>query len=1042
MVRPVSFKGFQKGFQGVSLRGFRGFQFFLWELCVCIKYLSLGEPAMGSAAFLNEAVSQLAEAYLTRKEQELKTTVPHEERAQELQKIKMYIADRNVYGIDLNPTAVELAEVSLWLNTIYQGGYVPWFRTQIVNGNSLIGARRQCYTLDQLRAQKGSAVWYESAPERIDPDKNRKFSRQAYHFLMGDPGMCAYTDKVIKSLEPDKIQLIKDWNKKFTKPFNDDECDRVLELSAAIDKLWDAHVDLRREIDEKTTDPLSVWGQPEDNEHKPLTIREKDKIYDELYLSHGAENASPYARLKAVMDYWCALWFWPIEKAEELPTRQEFLFDVQMLLGMDVISTRVNKKTGQIGLFDYGSVIDPYVQDMVEKYNQFGAVNLDRLRADFPRLRIANEVAQQQHFFHWELEFADLFKDRGGFDLCIGNPPWIKIEWNEQAVLGDRNPLFAVKKYSATETTKLRTDELKDSVTYALYFSEYQTMSGEQAFLGATQNYSDIKGAINLFKCFLPQAWYYGGKEGVSAFVHPDGVYDDPKGGLLRSKLYPRLRKHFHFLNELKLFDGIDHHNAFSLNVYCNKPNATFETIGNLFAVETLDECYDKSIKGAVPGIKDENGWCVKGHPDRVIRVGQKELKLFAKLFDGSEQWKEARLPVLHARQFVEVLERFAEQEKTLGSLGDGIFTTEMWNETGAQKDGTIKRDVHFPESALDMIYSGPHIGVANPLFKTSRTVCVLNSDYDNLDLTNLPDDYLQRCNYSPACGIKEYASREPLRNNGTRNAEKLRIVMRNMFNQSGERTLVSAIVPKETGHVHAVFEIGLTDSSVMANLAGCMASIDFDFYIRATGKGSGGIGTVRPFPIFSDRRITDRSLLLNSLSCHYAELWKECFRSDFTTDAWSKSDPRLRPTRFTTLTPEWTWDTPLRTDYERRQALVEIDVLTAMALGMTLDQLKTIYRIQFPVLQQYEADTWYDANGRIVFTVNRSLTGVGVDRKRWESEMKDAPAGKTFTQTITDDTLPGGPVERTITYVAPFDKCDREKDYETAWEFFSRKDG
>ena len=43
MVRPISFKGVQKGFQGVSLRGFRGVQFFLWELCVCIKCLSLGE---------------------------------------------------------------------------------------------------------------------------------------------------------------------------------------------------------------------------------------------------------------------------------------------------------------------------------------------------------------------------------------------------------------------------------------------------------------------------------------------------------------------------------------------------------------------------------------------------------------------------------------------------------------------------------------------------------------------------------------------------------------------------------------------------------------------------------------------------------------------------------------------------------------------------------------------------------------------------------------------------------------------------------------
>jgi hypothetical protein len=131
----------------------------------------------------------------------------------------------------------------------------------------------------------------------------------------------------------------------------------------------------------------------------------------------------------------------------------------------------------------------------------------------------------------------------------------------------------------------------------------------------------------------------------------------------------------------------------------------------------------------------------------------------------------------------------------------------------------------------------------------------------------------------------------------------------------------------------------------------------------------------------------------------------------------------------------------------------VEIDVLTAMALGMTLDQLKTIYRIQFPVLQQYEADTWYDAKGRIVFTNNRSLVGVGFDRPEWEKPnavapicrgeapwngvMKDAPAGYVFARTITDDTQPGGPVQRTIEYVAPFDKCDREQDYETAWQFF-----
>ena len=107
------------------------------------------------------------------------------------------------------------------------------------------------------------------------------------------------------------------------------------------------------------------------------------------------------------------------------------------------------------------------------------------------------------------------------------------------------------------------------------------------------------------------------------------------------------------------------------------------------------------------------------------------------------------------------------------------------------------------------------------------------------------------------------------------------------------------------------------------------------------------------------------------------------------------------------------------------------------MTLDMTLQQLKTIYRIQFPNLQQYEADKWYDANGRIVFTTNCSLTGVGFDSKQWEDEVKGAEAGKKFYRTITDDTQPGGSVERAIEYVTPFDRCDRDKYYEPTWKFF-----
>ena len=273
------------------------------------------------------------------------------------------------------------------------------------------------------------------------------------------------------------------------------------------------------------------------------------------------------------------------------------------------------------------------------------------------------------------------------------------------------------------------------------------------------------------------------------------------------------------------------------------------------------------------------------------------------------------------------------------------------------------------------------------------------------------------------------------------------------------ERTLTACILPPATSFIYTIFGTALSNNKMLALLCACENSLPFDFLVKIIGKNHIGYGTVKLFPLLESiltYKIILRGLLLNCITKYYAPLWKECYNSFNSFESWSKSDPRLSPARFTSLTPEWTWDTPLRTDYERRQALVEIDVLTAMALGMTLQQLKTIYRIQFPVLQSYEADTWYDANGRIVFTNNRSLTGVGFTRPEWENAgavqpikhgvapwdgvMKHAPAGYVFARTITDDTMPGGPVQRTIEYAAPFDRCDREQDYETAWKFFEEK--
>lgn len=1012
-----------------------------------ILQLTVCEPAMGSAAFLNEAINQLAEAYLDKKQKELGDSISYETRGQELQKVKMYIADRNVYGIDLNPVAVELAEVSLWLNTIYAGGYVPWFGTQLINGNSLIGARRQCYRKKSLIATQKNAKWFENAPERVRFDENRTkagVNPQVYHFLLGDPGMCSYDDDVIMGLEPENIKAMTTWNKEFTKPYSEDEFHTLLDLSNAIDELWDNQVKLRKTLEEETRDKLNVYGHEDSAEDSHTTIRLKDKIYKDLYKSEHAQNAGPYARLKFAMDYWCALWFWPIEKADLLPTRSEFLNDMNLIL-VGAISTAKNTwEKGQYSLFPTEK------EQLIEKVLNFipgqSEVNLDNLCALFPRLALVRDIAEQNRFMHWELEFADLFAERGGFDLVIGNPPWLKIEWNEQNILSEKNPLFAVKDFSANETTEKRSEALKKLPIKTAYISEYQGITGEQSFLRAKQNYPDLIGQqTNLFKCFLPQGWYYGGEASISGFVHPEGVYDDPKGEKLRSKIYLKLLYHFQFRNELKLFSEVHHSRIYSVNIYKNDHSQiTFDSINNLFAVDTIDQCYSNNSSEDL-GIKNHLGkWNTNGANKRVLTISAKELKAYAKLFDCELNWNSTKFLSLQTKDLSDLIVKLSLQKKYIGDL-DQLFVTEMWNETTAQKNKIIKEWVGFVDNAQSLILEGSHIGVNNPLFKTPKSECKKTSDFESIDITNLNETYLPRTVDLPISFDNNYYSKLPKCDNGNRYDIHYRIFARKMIDPEGSRSLMAALFPPLVAHTHAITGICCEKHEDLLLALGALTSLPIDFLLKATAKSNFQKNTLKIIPTISNssllkKEIINRVLRLNVLTSYYKEIWEEFAPLLSEKTDFSKNDSRLLiESKFDSV---WNRKSALRNDFARRQASVELDVLVAMSLGLTLSELKSIYNLQFHILKNQESNTWYDATGRIAFTNNMALKGVGVTRKEFESNFKNAPAGEKFYRTITDDTLPGGPVERTIEYVAPFDRCDREADYETAWNYFTQKYG
>lgn len=1015
--------------------------------------LTICEPAMGSAAFLNEAVNQMAESYLDRKQKELGHTLSVDEYSQEKQKVKTYIADNNVFGIDLNPVAVELAEVSLWLNTIHSGGFVPWFGNQLVCGNSLIGARCDVFHENLLRRRtRQDPVWLDETPDRVMPGEKRP-ENTVYHFLLPDKQMAGYTDRNVKNLVPEAFEAIKEWKKDFTKPFGQSEIKQLKKLSDAIDALWDKHTREQRNLRKRTQDPLSFFGHKETN-GKQTATELKDKILRQSQYAEGYQHSTPYKRLKLAMDYWCALWFWPLEKADMLPSREEYLFELSLIIQGEVFESDSEKYTDG----NLPGMTNPPAQQKIKFDPQLGRVNVDKLCEKLERLQLARELAEKYRFLHWELEFSDIFADLGGFDLILGNPPWIQVSWNEGGVLGDHEPLFVLKNLSAPKLATLRHETIKRLGLMPKYLSAYEEAEGTQLFLNAKQNYSDLQGMkANLYKCFLPQAWRYGKDGGISGFLHPEGVYDDPRGDKLREAIYPRLKAHFQFHNEFKLFAEVHNETIFSVNIYSSVADQIFfNHIANLYSPKTANACFSHDGRGPVPGIKDDkNNWNINGHKSRIIEISDSELSLFSSLYDtAGTPALQARLPALHSQELVSVLEKFASQPIKLGDLEEEYFSTQHLNETTAQQDGTIRRETRFPETIEEWILSGPHFFVGNPFYKTPRAACLSNKSYDILDLTDLPERYLPRTNYVPACSKEEYQRSTPkIPWNGEPITNQYKIAFRKMIGPTSERTLSGALIPKQVGHIDSCFSIYLKDLHKLGLFGGCCFSLPFDFFTKITGKTNFRDELARFFPVLDsdNKSLLVRVLIINCLTLQYTEFWATCWRHEFKTDAWTKTDPRLPNSFFLNLTSQWHRNCALRTDYARRQTLVEIDVLTAMALGMTLEELKTIYRVQFPVMRQYESDTWYDQNGRIVFTNSKGLPGIGFSRPEWNDlteETHDADgniirvskSGESLSRTVTDDTLPGGPRGKTITYIPPFDKCNREKDYDIAWAAFEKR--
>ena len=994
-----------------------------------ILSLSVCEPALGSGAFAIEAVRQLADEYLSRREQEVGERIDPDERPRELQKAKAAIALHQVYGVDLNATAVELAEISLWLDTMVDGLQAPWFGLRLRRGNSLIGARRAVYSSQQVTDK----AWLKDVPtdvpvaSLVDDMREGRIgsatSGKIHHFLLPAEGWGAAVDaKEGKELTPDAHAKLRTWRNEMRRKPSKKQLDRLLGLSHRVEVLWQFTLRRLEIAESQVRREVTLWNDPRDIQHSAVAIT-RDEIERFLKDPNGA-----YQRLRRVMDAWCAMWFWPLTDSltdgAAPPTFDEWLDGLTALLGVHA-EVKVPKRASE-GAQTLGLPTNWHDLDAAEEVELgFAQVeDVDDALRNLPWLRAAGSIAHASGFFHWELDFAGVFA-QGGFDLQVGNPPWVRPRSDVDALLAEGDPWWQLAvKPAQTEVRAKREKTLGIEGVRGIVIDGTADVASTAAFVGSPILYPHLAGLQpDLYRCFMELAWAHQNTSGVTALIHYETHMNDERGGLFRSQIYRRLRRRWDFINELRLFE-IQDQKRYGVNVYGPKRETVdFISASSAYHPDTILRSLRHDGAGAVPGLKDEDGnWDLRAHRSRIIHVTDDILDKWHSLL-GEDGVPSSQTKMVFAvnSEFSEVLERLAKEPR-IRDLSP-LFSR-GWDESLDRRIGRFEKDWGAISDWNAAILQGPHIFVNNPFYKFPNSTLKHQQDWSDVDLEALHSSQMPITGYKPAGDPRQYDgaydhwAEEPARNH-------FRIAWRRMAANTGERTLVPALIPPGATLIKTVASLGLPGRPrELGAVLGYMSSIVADAVVRAAPKSDILFSTIHKIPARSTGDLTNHLLLrvgrLNAITSAFAPFWDDLELGQHA-DSWSGEatfadrPPIEAPGR-------WSPQVALRRDSDRRQAQIEIDAIVALELGLSADELCDVYRTQFPVMYGYDRNTdFYDANGRLV--PNEVL-------RVWRQN------GEAISQEERTATNASG---NTYEYELPFVTLDREADMRQAYAHFEK---
>jgi hypothetical protein len=450
-------------------------------------------------------------------------------------RLRRYVVERCLYGVDLSPLAVELARMSLWIETMDRDMPFTFLDHKIKVGNALIGG------------------WW---------DTFREYPIMAWMREGGDAthsnGIHYHAGEWSKAIKEERNEIIKP------------ELIRQIESSSPQMFLFSED---RQQTPEGLHEQIST--EMEQLHAMPVELtQEREERYRELL------QRTDYQEMKRALDSWCASWFWPADRLDTVPTPATFYQP------------------------------SPATCDLID------------------------ELAAELRFFHWEIEFPDVFhRPQHGFDAIIANPPWEIAKPYSKEFFSDYDPLYRTygKQEALSEQRRLFAADNAIERDWLLYQAYFKGMSnwakhaaspfGDPAVEGmdrftlkngkagmqlhalwrqrraAYRSYVDdafpfrYQGSadLNTYKMFLEVAHHLLRQGGRLGMLVPSGIYTDQGSAPLRQLFLDHCRWEwlFGFINHKRIFD-ID--SRFKFNVLLLEKGEQTNTLRVAFNREQLED--------------------------------------------------------------------------------------------------------------------------------------------------------------------------------------------------------------------------------------------------------------------------------------------------------------------------------------------------------------------------------------------------------------------------------------------------------------------